>query len=135
MSGELERLTQKGFLTPLQGRAVDPALLSAFVTSPLGREMAGAKLLRREFKFSLLVPQDGEEVLFQGVVDAWFGDEEGITVLDFKSDRVSQENAAGKAEEYRPQLEAYAQALERILGLPVKRRVIWFFYRKEAVEL
>ena len=135
VSGELERLTQKGFLTPLQGRAVDPALLSAFVTSPLGREMAGAKLLRREFKFSLLVPQDGEEVLFQGVVDAWFGDEEGITVLDFKSDRVSQENAAGKAEEYRPQLEAYAQALERILGLPVKRRVIWFFYRKEAVEL
>ena len=47
----------------------------------------------------------------------------------------SVENAAGKAEEYRPQLEAYAQALERILGLPVKRRVIWFFYRKEAVEL
>jgi len=135
VSGELERLTREGFLTPLQSRAADPALLSAFLTSPLGREMAAAPLLRREFKFSLLVPQDGEEVLLQGIVDAWFGDQDGVTVLDFKSDRVTRENARQRAREYRPQLEAYSGALERILGLRVKRRVLWFFRLRDAVEL
>ena len=132
---ELERLTREGFLTPLQSRAVDPALLAAFVSSPLGREMAAAPICRREFKFSLLIPQNGEEVLFQGIVDAWFGDQTGVTVLDFKSDRVSAQGARERAESYRSQLDAYSNALERILGLPVKRKIIWFFQLGEPVEL
>ena len=52
---ELDRLTQAGFLTRLQRQAVEPERLSAFLTSPLGREMAAAKeKCRREFKFSVL---------------------------------------------------------------------------------
>ena len=119
----------------LQSRAVDPALLAAFVSSPLGREMAAAPICRREFKFSLLIPQNGEEVLFQGIVDAWFGDQTGVTVLDFKSDWVSAQGARERAESYRSQLDAYSNALERILGLPVKRKIIWFFQLGEPVEL
>lgn len=60
--------------------------------------MASAPVCRREFKFSVLLPAEefcpglepGEEVLLQGVVDAWFETLEGITVVDFKSDRVSR---------------------------------------------
>ena len=134
VTAQLDRLEADGFLTRLQRQAVEPARLSAFLCSPLGREMARAPECRREFKFSLLVPAEeyfpgaGEEtVLLQGVVDAWFGDERGVTVVDFKSDRIQPGDEKIRAEEYRPQLEAYGRALSAILGRPVRRMVLWFF--------
>ena len=139
---ELDQLVQAGFLTELQRQAVPPQRLTALLNSPLGRAMAAAPLCRREFKFSLLVPADeyfpeggGEEILLQGVIDAWFEEEGGVTVVDFKSDRVSPGGEGARAEEYRPQLDAYSRALAAILGRPVKRRVLWFFATDTAVEI
>ncbi len=40
-----------------------------------------------------------------------------------------------RAESYRPQLEAYAQALSKLLDRPVARKVLWFFTLSQAVEL
>ena len=144
VAAELDRLTQAGFLTGLQRQAVEPERLSAFLTSPLGRDMAAAgEKCRREFKFSVLdsalnyFPDGkGEEVLLQGVIDAWFeGEDGGITVVDFKSDRIRPGGERERAEEYRPQLDAYSLALSAILGRPVNRRVLWFFATDTVLEL
>ena len=135
-------MVRDGFLTSLQGEAVKPEVLSAFFTSPLGRELAQAKEVHREFKFSLLTPAgdylpslEGEEVLLQGVVDCWFVDERGITVLDFKSDRILPGQEEERAQSYAPQLSAYSRALERITGRPVCRKMLWFFATGTPVEL
>ena len=74
-------------------------------------------------------------MLLQGVIDCWFEDEDGVTVLDFKSDRLHPGEETRRAEEYRPQLESYAQALEAMLGKAVKRKVLWFFDTDTAVVL
>ena len=139
---ELDRMEQEGLLTQLQRKAIPAGHLSAFLMSPLGQEMKEAAVCRREFKFSLLVPAEryfpeaeGEQVLLQGVVDAWFEDENGITVLDFKSDHVLPGGESVLGEKYRPQLEAYSEALGRILGRPVRRRFLWFFATDTAVSL
>ena len=68
-------------------------------------------------------------------MDAWFDDGDGVTILDFKSDRVAPGGEAARAEEYRPQLEAYCKAMAAILDRPVKRCVLWFFATGQAVEL
>ena len=101
-----------------------------------------ATVSQREFKFSLLVPAweyypqaKEESILLQGVVDAWFEEEDGITVIDFKSDRVSPGGERAGAEVHREQLEAYSRALEAILERPVRRRILWFFATDTAVEL
>lgn len=81
--------------TPQQGAAADPGQLSAFFNSPLGREMAsgprvppGIQIFRAAAGGGVCPGlEPGEEVLLQGVVDAWFETLEGITVVDFKSDR------------------------------------------------
>jgi len=144
VEAELDRLAEAGFLTRLQREAVEPERLSAFLNSPLGRAMAGAgEKCRREFKFSVLAsaldffPEGrGEEVLLQGVIDAWFEGEDGsVVVVDFKSDRIAPGSEGARAEEYRPQLAAYSQALSAILGRPVNRQVLWFFATDTAVEL
>ena len=139
---ELERLVSGGFLTPEQGEAVKPEKLAAFYRSPLGKAVERAGMCRQEFKFSVLVPAEdyrpgteGEQVLLQGVIDCWFQDEQGITVLDFKSDHLSPGQEKSRGEEYRPQLEAYARALSAILDRPVSRKVLWFFATDTAVEL
>ena len=96
------------------------------------------------FKFSLLVPAadyypeagPGEEVLLQGVVDCWFVEEDGaVTVVDFKTDRVSGEDVERRARDYRPQLDAYARALSQAAGLAVKRRYLWFFSAGCSVKI
>ena len=103
---------------------------------------AAAREVHREFKFSILMPAadygpglEGEEVLLQGVVDCWFDGLEGITVLDFKSDRIRPGGEAARGEEYRPQLEAYSRALERITGRRVAHRILWFFATGTGLEL
>ena len=140
---EIARLTAEQFLTPQQGEAVDAKKIYAFFSSPLGRSMLAAPTLKREFKFSILVPAEqyypgageGEQVLLQGVVDCYFEDAEGLTVVDFKTDRVKEETMHARAEEYRPQLTAYSRALEEVTGKTVAHRVLWFFSADSAVEI
>ena len=139
---ELDQLQENGYLTPLQREAVSPQRLAAFWQSPLGMELSTSRQCRREFKFSLLVPardyypsMEEEEILLQGVIDVWFEGENGLTVLDFKTDRVRPGQERAKAEEYRPQLEAYGKALSQILGRKVKKTVLWFFETDTAVEI
>jgi len=140
---EIERLVARQFLTPQQGAAVRPEKIAAFFSSSLGRELMASTTLRREFKFSILTPArdyypeagKGERVLLQGVVDCYFETLMGITVVDFKTDRVDRHTLAARAEAYRPQLAAYSRALSEILGKPVARRVLWFFALDQGVEV
>ena len=115
---------------------MDTAAIRALFASPLGRKLRTAPQVEREFKFSMLVPaadyypegEPGEEVLLQGVVDCWFREEDGtVTVVDFKTDRVTEATVEERAAGYRPQLEAYTRALSEVLGAAVGRRVMWFF--------
>ena len=125
---EIERMVRERFLTEEEGRSADPTKLAAFFNTELGRELLAASVREREYKFSLLVPGSdffpeaaGEEILFQGVIDCWFEDENGITVVDFKTDRTPD------PERYRAQVEAYAKALEMLLGRRVNRTALYFF--------
>ena len=140
---EISRLVEQQYITPQQGEAVDPAPIAAFFQSDLGQDLLSSVSLRREFKFSILEPAhryypqagEGEQVLFQGVVDCYYETLEGITVVDFKTDRVTKATLAHRAEHYRPQLEAYSRALEEITGKRVIRRVLWFFALGRSVDL
>ena len=68
-------------------------------------------------------------------MDCWFVDKQGITVLDFKSDRIRPGQEQERAQAYAPQLSAYSRALERITGRRVYRKMLWFFATGTPVEL
>ena len=134
VAGELERLIADGILTAKQGEWIDCGKIAAFFATELGKKLCGARDVIREFKFSVL--DDGahydpalsnEKVLLQGVVDCAMIEEDGITVIDFKTDYVTADTVAARADHYAPQVEAYAQALERIYQKPVKEAVLYFF--------
>ena len=143
VAAEVERLVAQRRLTAEQGAAVDRGAVERCLQSPLAGEMRAAAELWREYRFSLLVDGGdylgegarGEELLLQGVVDCFFETQEGLTVVDFKTDRVDREEQQRRTEAYRPQVLAYSNALEQIFQKKVCRRVLYYFHTDTAVEV
>ena len=67
-----------------------------------------------------------DQILLQGVVDCALIDDDGITVVDFKSDRVSEDSLDFVADKYREQVAIYAEALSKIYQLPIKKAMLYF---------
>lgn len=141
---EIARLVSGHWLTPEQGEAVPAWMVASFWSSQLGQEaLRHRDTLKREQKFSILADAAlcdaaapaGEQVLLQGVIDCCFETEEGLVVVDFKTDYVNPGEEAAKAETYRTQLEVYTRALSEITGKDVIRRYLWFFRTKTAIAL
>ena len=140
---EIRRLEQAGILSQREARAVDSGAILRLFASPLGERMRRAEKLRREFKFSLLCDAEdffpvraGEQVLLQGVVDCFIEEENSITVIDYKTDRVrNRAEAEARSKHYIGQLRAYARALERICQKPVRECLLVFLAAGETVPV
>ena len=68
-------------------------------------------------------------MLIQGIIDAYLEEEDGLVLIDYKTDRVPAGNpdraAALLADRYRIQLDYYERALVQLTGKKVKERVIY----------
>jgi len=136
---EINRLRDEKLISAEQASLVDPAWIASFFETELGRKIAASETLLREFKFSILVPVQTsggtEEVLLQGVVDCALIEQDGITVLDFKTDYVTDETLPEVAAKYYPQIEAYADALSRIYQKKIKAAYLYFFRMNRFVNV
>ena len=142
VAGELERLVSRRLLSEEQARLVDCHAIAAFFDTELGRKLRSGVPHLREFKFSILDDGShygpglvGEQVLLQGVVDCAVFDGGGITVIDFKSDHVTEETLPRAAERYAAQVQTYAQALGRIYGQPLRGAYLYFFRLGKFVDI
>ena len=143
-AAQVASLAERALLTPEQAAAVEIPALERFLASPLAEEIRCGENVLREYRFTLLMearaydPQASAEdaMLLQGVVDCCFETAAGLTVVDFKTDRVeTAEEIRSRAEHYRPQLEAYSRALEQVLEKPVARRALYFLHPGTTVEV
>ena len=139
---EVQRLVEEQFLKEEQAKLVNCGKIAAFFDTEIGKKLRSGVPHLREFKFSILDRGihygdglEGEQVLLQGVVDCALLEPEGITVLDFKTDYVTEETLPGIAERYRPQVQTYAEALSRIYESPVKAQYLYFFRLDRFVKL
>ena len=138
---EIERLVEGRFISPEQGAMIPAGKIAAFFASAFGKKLQTGQVVR-EFKFSILEDGSsydpdltGEQVLLQGVVDCALLEDDGITVLDFKTDFVTEDTIAAITERYRPQVEAYANAMARIYEKPVKKAMLYFFHMSKFIEV
>ncbi|NTV77733.1 MAG: hypothetical protein HGA25_00955 [Clostridiales bacterium] len=116
--------------------AVDAHKILQFLQSNLSKRMMKAEknnLLWKEQPFVIGVPANEidptfpkeETILVQGIIDVYFGEEDGLVVADYKTDRVLEEEEL--ITRYQTQLNYYATALETLTGLPVKEKIIYSF--------
>ena len=131
---EVQRLITEKFLTEEQGKLVNSQKIMRFFATEPGRKLYGGVPHLREFKFSILdeghnygLELEGEQVLLQGVVDCALLEEDGITIIDFKTDAVTEKTASLAADRYFPQVQTYAEAMRKIYEMPVKEKYLYFF--------
>ncbi len=131
---EIQRLTRQQYISCDQAAMVNCDKIAAFFQSEIGKKLRCGTTCVREFKFSIL--ENGsvydpalahEKVLLQGVVDCALIEDDGITIVDFKTDYVTEDTLPVVAERYRPQVEAYCDAMAKIYHRPVKKALLYFF--------
>ncbi len=139
---ELDRMADRKLLTLEAKELVDCGKLYMFFQSPIGTKLREGIPHLREFKFSILDDGtrygeglEGEKVLLQGVVDCALLEEDGITVVDFKTDRISEEALSEAVKKYRLQVQTYSDALSRIYEQPIKKQYLYFFHLNQFVEV
>ena len=139
---ELDRLAEQGLITGEQRVMVDGGKIARFFATDLGQRLRGSGEVLREFKFSILddgrnfAPElSGEKILLQGVVDCALLEDDGITVIDFKTDYVTEDTLEQVADYYRPQVRAYADALTRIYQRPIKESLLYFFGMERFIKI
>ncbi len=148
---EAVRLADLGFLQPSEVDDVDVSSVAAFFATPAGQMItANPDKVRRELPFTLSVPaavaagqtstprestDAGDEVLLQGVIDVLVEDQDGLTILDYKTDALSSGQIGDAVARYSPQVALYALAAETILGKPVRKAIIAFLTAGEVHEV
>ncbi|WP_418745584.1 helicase-exonuclease AddAB subunit AddA [Frisingicoccus sp.] len=115
-----------------------------FCRSELGQRMIRAEKagrLYRERPFVMGIPvsdvypelltaspaEKEEQILIQGVIDVFFEEDDGIVLLDYKTDRIPKGTAGDELliKRYKTQLDYYQKAIEQIIGKKVKDRILY----------
>ncbi len=142
IKSEINRLVTSRYILSEQGDAVDIARVAGFASSAVFARLQNAKRIWREFRFNLEIAAEelyedavdlNQTVLLQGMADLVFEEEDGIVLLDYKTDRVL--NAEELSEKYRFQLDCYSRAVKEILRKGIKTRFIYSFYLGKAIEV
>lgn len=138
----LDTFVEEEKMTEEAAALVRPADLLRFFQSELGMRMVKAQAagtLRREKQFVFGIPAremgdwDSDElVLIQGIIDAFFEEDGGLVLVDYKTDYAETPELLIKR--YQTQLDYYERALGQMLQMKVKERVI-YSYRLGEIQL
>jgi ATP-dependent helicase/nuclease subunit A len=144
LRSELELLVQHGRMKQEELNRLNTTYISGFIFSKVAERMRKAQInhtLYKEKQFvmgirasEVLKEFDSQElVLIQGIIDVYFEEEDGIVLLDYKSDLVKTEKELIKR--YKVQLDYYQRALEQMLGKRVKERIIYSLSLGKEISL
>lgn len=154
---QMERMLAEGKITEETRELVKIPLIETFAASLTGQRMKRAaqrgKLYREKpfvmgfteeelncFGFGAMEEElgrfapagtDGDLTLIQGIIDVFWIEEDGIVLLDYKTDRVETDRQL--KDRYTAQLTLYAEALERFYNsgpdrkLKVKEKLLYSF--------
>ena len=145
IEAQIGRLQDERKLSPEEAACIRPGDLVWFAKGRLGQRVRKAYengKLYTEQPFVMEVPADevckgapeGETVLVQGIIDAYFEEEGELVIVDYKTDRAPDRDGSFLVERYRKQLLYYREALERMTGKRVKTMYLYSFWLGKALE-
>lgn len=137
-------LVSKEILMQEEIDAIKLENIAGFFASDLGvrcAEKAKCGKLNREKPFTMEF-EDAEKglILVQGIIDCYFEDEDGLVIVDYKSNWID-ESLAFEAEAdrirniYKGQLDLYSKALESATGLATKERYLFLLAAGKSITV
>jgi ATP-dependent helicase/nuclease subunit A len=89
-----------------------------------------------EVPLSLCTPDDGGlPTVFRGVIDLAFLESNSWVIVDYKSEGVEESEIPALVAYYKPQIDAYAEAWEKITGQRVSERGLFFTHSSRYVTV
>jgi ATP-dependent helicase/nuclease subunit A len=147
LTRQIESMVARRLLTQVQAKRVDQAAIEWFVKSELGtrmREKHGE--LRREVPFYLAVAPSEfssdaasadllDQVMIRGRIDAMLVGGDELTIVDYKTDRVTSDKVPERAAFYAGQVSLYRRALARITGKKVEEVYLVFLAARTVISV
>lgn len=141
---QIEEMVEKELLKREEAEAVEISKILKFFHTSIGQRIVRAPRVYREIPFNYVkkacevIPGlEGceESLLIQGVIDCYFEEEDGIVLVDYKTDYVGFGETEALIEQYRIQIDLYKDALEAILSKKVKEAYLYLFHLDKEVKL
>ncbi|MCM3767393.1 helicase-exonuclease AddAB subunit AddA [Neobacillus niacini] len=148
---QVDTMVMNELLTAEQAEVIDAKLISQFFETPLGSRYFQAKKVHREVPFTLSLPahdiypdwkEEEEFVFVQGIIDCILEDQIGLTLIDYKSDGITDRFNGGFVQaqsilesRYKLQINLYTRAIEQIWKRKVHERYLFFFDGAHILKL
>ena len=139
---QINNMIDSDLLTEEEAKAISKINFFVFFESNLGKRLLSAfkegRLVKRELPFyteisslnidnTLSEKYRDEKVRLQGIIDCIFEEEDGIVLLDYKTDYVEFGKEEEILDKYRVQLKYYKGAVEKITNKKVKESYLYLF--------
>lgn len=141
-----------GFLDKAEQNSIDAGDIAGFYGNDVAKRIVQAskngKLYREYPIFHRLDTQcydpaifgadsremlEGAEPYVQGIADMFFIEDDGIVLVDYKTDKTDDEQKY--KDDYKLQLDIYKEALEKEFSVPVKQMIIYSFTLGRFIDL
>jgi ATP-dependent helicase/nuclease subunit A len=145
LKSQITDMVNREFITKEEADAVSVNKIISFFNTSLGKRMISSANLKREAPFFIeLSAQEvypelnskeykNEKIVLQGIIDCYFEEQDGLVLLDYKTDYV--EDSVEIAEKYKRQVELYADALKKLTGKIVKEKYLYLFHTNEIMKI
>ena len=142
---QLNYITQIQSMAPEELERLNTQKLKIFFESEIADRMSKAALNGKLYKEKPFVyGSDGnslfgdesaatEMILVQGIIDVFFEEEDGIVLLDYKTDRVDADREL--VLRYEKQLQLYKDAIEKAYNIPVKETLLYSFSLDRTIKI
>ena len=143
LRAQVALMEEKGLIAAGHESAVNYTSIERFCSSAIGKRMKSAARVWRELPFSRMIPvgkvnpaysESAEKIFIQGVIDVLFEENDGsLVLLDYKTDRDTAPDKIRRC--YAKQIELYREAVESILGKPVKESILFLLHDGTSLRI
>lgn len=145
IQNQLELMAKQEIITATDIERIYRKSIRDFLFSPIGTRLRNAKSLYRELAFNRILTSDDKyikelyphatknnTIFIQGIIDLLFEEDDGLVLLDYKTDNCDEITAKQK---YATQIDLYAQAAKEIMRQPIKEKYLYLFHTRTFVKM
>jgi ATP-dependent helicase/nuclease subunit A len=129
-------LVRQKRISSVIAQQVDTTAIASFFKTDIGSQiLTHPETILREWSFTIALPVNqlgvdcaDQSVVVQGIVDLILPTDNGMILIDFKTDKIAEKNTAQCAKLYQTQIGLYARAINTILHTPVAHAYLYFLH-------
>lgn len=135
---QIDQIVSKNLITELEAKYIYDSYLDkiqGFFNSHIGLRMRKSQVIKREVPFVIKKKADevlsnisgNDFILVQGIIDCYFEEDDEVVIVDYKTDKVKENEIEDLVSQYKDQITSYKEAIEKITKKKVKETYLYLF--------